>query len=274
MKNNKIITPLLMLCMLIGIGLLLYPSLSSYINEKNSTKAVASYHEQVEELADNRVDRLFQDALLYNEALLEKGITLAPGEEQLSRYHRTLNINADGMMASIEIPSIHVNLPIYHGTSDEVLQTAVGHMEWSALPVGGSGSHCVVSGHRGLPSAKLFTDLDRMVVGDVFYIHTLNRTLIYEVEEIAIVEPKDTSLLMPISGRDLCTLVTCTPYSVNSHRLLIRGHRIEEEARGNDVYVMTDGFLMDPLLLTPIIAVPLYLLLMLGVLLRKPKRKG
>jgi len=176
-------------------------------------------------------------------------------------------------MGYVQIPSIDVMLPIYHGTSEGVLQVAVGHLEWSSLPVGGAGSHCVVSGHRGLPSAKLFTDLDKVVEGDVFMLQILDETLTYEVDQIRIVEPHEMEDLMINAGEDLCTLVTCTPYGINSHRMLVRGHRIENLKEARVVRVTADAVQIEPIIVAPFVAAPMLLILLIVLMIPKGKKR-
>ena len=176
-------------------------------------------------------------------------------------------------MGYIEIPSIKVALPIYHGTEDTVLQHAIGHLEWSGLPVGGKGSHCVLSGHRGLPSAKLFTNLDKLAEGDTFILRVLDEALTYEVDQILIVEPQDVDALRIIDGGDYCTLVTCTPYGINTHRLLVRGHRVENTEEAHTVYVTADAMQIEPLLVAPAVAIPILLVLLVMLLRPKPSKK-
>ena len=175
-------------------------------------------------------------------------------------------------MGYIEIPVIDVMLPIYHGTKESVLQIAVGHLDWTSLPVGGAGSHCVLSGHRGLPSARLFTDLDKLKVGDVFMLHVLNEILTYEIDQILIVEPQDTDPLLIEPGKDLCTLITCTPYGINSHRMLVRGHRIESQEEPKDIRITADAVRIEPLMVAPIVAVPILLVLLIILLLPKQQK--
>lgn len=219
----------LILVLLAGVSLLLYPTVSDYWNARHASKAVADYTQNVQALDQDAYDELLAAAEDYNRSLLtrENGFFLT--EEQQAQYESLLDISGTGIMGYIEIPSINVSLPIYHGTSDSVLQIAVGHLDWTSLPVGGESTHCVLSGHRGLPSAKLFTNLDQIVEGDTFIIRVLDEVLTYEVDRILIVEPEDVTALQIESGKDLCTLVTCTPYGINSHRLLVRGHRVETE---------------------------------------------
>ena len=224
--KNKLSTILLAAAFLAGLSLLLYPSVSDYWNSLHASQAVASYDEEVRSLDRSQYEALWNDALDYNRSLTGRSSHYALTEEQRAQYDSLLNVSGTGIMGYIEIPTIKLSLPIYHGTGDDVLQIAVGHIEWSSLPVGGAGSHCVLSGHRGLPSAKLFTNLDQLVEGDYFVIRVLDEVLTYEVDRILIVEPSEVDSLAIEAGMDYCTLVTCTPYGVNSHRLLVRGHRV------------------------------------------------
>ena len=194
-------------------------------------------------------------------------------EEQKKQYEQLLNVSGDGIMGYIEIPSINCSLPIYHGTQESVLQIAVGHIEWSSLPVGGASSHCVVSGHRGLPSAKLFTNLDELSKGDTFMLRVLDEVLTYEVDQILIVEPQETGALQIEEGKDYCTLVTCTPYGINTHRLLVRGHRIDNIEEAKTIRVTADAIQIEPLLVAPVVATPILLLLIILLLLPKQPRK-
>ena len=184
-----------------------------------------------------------------------------------------LDISDNGIMGYIEIPSIKCSLPIYHGVDEAVLQIAVGHIEWTSLPVGGESTHCVLSGHRGLPSAKLFTNLDQLVVGDIFIMRVLDETLTYEVDQIRIVEPQDVEALKIVPGEDLCTLVTCTPYGVNTHRLLVRGHRVENQTDAAMIYVTADAMQIEPVLVAPIVATPMLLLLLVWLMIRYRKKR-
>ena len=220
-------TVILLLILLMGLSLLLYPTVSDYWNSFHQSRAIASYAEAVADLDDGMYEKMWQEAVEYNEKLKEKDNRWVLTEEEQEEYDSILNVSGTGIMGYIEIPEIKVSLPIYHGVDEGILQIAIGHITGTSLPVGGEGTHCVVSGHRGLPSAKLFTDLDKLVEGDIFMMRVLDETLTYEVDQILIVEPEDTSSLEIEEGKDLCTLVTCTPYGVNSHRMLVRGHRIE-----------------------------------------------
>lgn len=225
-KNRRMVLPVLIF--FVGVGLLVYPTLSNYWNSRQQKNVITSYVENVAYTHEEEYEALWEAAAAYNEALGEKGIHWLLSDEEMEAYNEYLKTDETGIMAYIDIPSIDCSLPIYHGTEDAVLQVGAGHIEGSSLPVGGESSHCVLTGHCGLPSAKLFTDLDQLTEGDTFMIHTLDRTLTYEVDQISIVEPTDLSLLQIEEGKDYCTLVTCTPYGINSHRLLVRGHRIKE----------------------------------------------
>ena len=274
-KKGGLINGLLVLVLAAGLSLLLYPSVSNYWNSFHQTRAIAGYAGQVAELDDERYKALWDEAEAYNRSLSgrENGFTLT--EEQKALYESLLDPAGLGIMGYIEIPEIGVSLPIYHGTSDSVLQVAVGHLDWSSLPVGGEGSHCVLSGHRGLPSARLFTDLDQLKEDDRFLLRVLDEVLTYEVDQILIVEPQQTGTLLAVSGKDYCTLVTCTPYGINTHRLLVRGHRVENEAEAKTVRVTADAIQLEPLLVAAVLAVPvLLILLILLVLPGGGRRKG
>ena len=210
---------------LLGLSLLLYPSVSDRWNDLRQSQAIACYIEQVADLDSESNHQLWRDAEVYNRFLREYGNSFLVSEEQAAEYQRLLHVTEDGMMGYIEIPDIQCTMPIYHGTEEAVLQAAVGHAEWSSLPVGGESTHCVLLGHRGLPDAKLFTDLDQLAVGDVFQLRVLDAVLTYEVDQIKIVEPQETAALQIVEGEDYCTLVTCTPYGINTQRLLVRGRR-------------------------------------------------
>ena len=274
-KGDRFINLLLILILLAGLSLLLYPTVSNYWNSFHQTRAIASYAEQVAGLDSDTYDQLWQDARAYNRSLLERQNVYLLSETQEKEYDRLLDVSGLGIMGYIEIPSIDVSLPIYHGTAESVLQVAVGHLEWSSLPVGGESSHCVLSGHRGLPSAKLFTNLDELQAGDTFLLRVLDEVLTYEVDQILIVEPQDTDALQIEEGKDYCTLVTCTPYGINTHRLLVRGHRIENIETARTVRVTADAVQIEPLLVAPIVAIPLLLVLLILLLLPvQPKKQG
>lgn len=267
---------LLLLALLAGVSLLLYPTVSDYWNERHASRAVASYAQDVENMDDDRYEQLWQAAADYNAALLRRENVYFLADWQREEYDALLDVSGTGIMGYIEIPTINVSLPIYHGTDDAVLQIAVGHLDWTSLPVGGESSHCVLSGHRGLPSAKLFTNLDRVVVGDTFTLRVLDEILTYEVDKILIVEPEDVSALTVEEGKDLCTLVTCTPYGINSHRLLVRGHRVQTVQEEVAVRLTSDAIQVEPLIVAPLVALPVLLVLALGVMLfgGRKKRNG
>lgn len=267
-------TVILLLILLMGLSLLLYPTVSDYWNSFHQSRAIASYAEAVAELDDGMYEKMWQEAVEYNEKLKEKDNRWVLTEEEQEEYDSILNVSGTGIMGYIEIPEIKVSLPIYHGVDEGILQIAIGHITGTSLPVGGEGTHCVVSGHRGLPSAKLFTDLDKLVEGDIFMMRVLDETLTYEVDQILIVEPEDTSSLEIEEGKDLCTLVTCTPYGVNSHRMLVRGHRIENLEDSSSIRVTADAQLIDSKLVAPAIAAPILLVMLLVVLIRHRKRRG
>ena len=273
-KKNKKTTILLFLVLFAGLSLLLYPSVSDYWNSFRQTRAIAAYIENVAELDDDSYDELWREAQEYNISLSRSDSRFFPREEEEEVYKELLNVAGNGIMGYVEIPSIDVSLPVYHGTDDEILQVAVGHIEGSSLPVGGEGTHSVISGHRGLPSAKLFTDLDQMTEGDVFMLHVLDETLTYQVEQIHIVEPEDLSFLEIREGEDWCTLITCTPYGVNSHRLLVQGRRIENQGTASFGRVTADAVLMDRELVAVVLAIPVLIVLLLWVLFRPHKKES
>ncbi len=269
--KNKLINIFLILALVAGLSLLLYPTVSDYWNSLHASQAVASYDQAVKSMDEGKYDELLQRAGQYNRDLFLRGTLFALTDEEREDYNSQLDIDGSGVMGYIEIPTIKVSLPIYHGTSDDVLQVAVGHLEWSSLPVGGESTHCVLSGHRGLPSAKLFTNLDQLAEGDLFVIRTLDEVLTYEVDRILIVLPSEVQALAAEEGKDLCTLVTCTPYGVNSHRMLVRGHRVDNQSEA--VRLTADAIRIDPLLVAPIAAIPLLLALLL-LLAVAPKKKN
>ena len=270
--KRKLSTMLLILVFFAGLSLLLYPSLSDYWNSFHASQAVATYSEEVRNLNADKYDRLIREAREYNAALPGRYKAFFLSESDRSTYNALLDVNGTGVMGYIEIPTIQISLPIYHGTEDEVLQIAVGHLDWSSLPVGGEGTHCALSGHRGLPSAKLFANLDKPVAGDKFVIRVLDEVMTYEVDQILIVEPNDLSALAIEKGKDLCTLVTCTPYGVSSHRLLVRGHRVENESE--EIRVTSDAMEIDPLIVAPAVALPMLLALLFILLVSGKKKKS
>ncbi len=264
---------ILVLIFIIGLSLLLYPSFSDYWNSFHQSRAIASYAQTVTTIDDDQYEKMWAQAQEYNTTLAKKQNRWVLSEEEYEEYESLLNIGGTGIIGYIEIPNIKVSLPIYHGVDEAVLQIAVGHIEGSSLPVGGEGTHCVISGHRGLPSAKLFTNLDEMEEGDLFMMRVLDETLTYEVDQIRIVEPEDLSALDIEEGKDLCTLVTCTPYGINSHRLLVRGHRVENLESASSIRVTADAMQIDPVMVAPVIAVPILLILLIWLLVHYRKRR-
>jgi len=238
----------------------LYPTVSDYWNRSHASFAVTSYQETVSALAKEDYSQVWQSAAEFNSRLAQRENPYELSEELTEDYSGQLNLNGDGIMGYVEIPLINVLLPIYHGTDELVLQSGVGHLEWSSLPVGGVGSHCILSGHRGLPSAKLLTNLDRMAVGDVFMLHVLDEKLTYEVDQILIVLPTDIEALSVRTDMDYCTLVTCTPYGVNTHRLLVRGHRIDNAEEHATLRLSSDARQIESIIVMPVVAIPLLLL--------------
>lgn len=271
--KKNISTIILVLIFFVGLSLLLYPTISDYWNSFHQSRAIATYSEAVAELDDEDYEKMWQEAEAYNQKLSNQPNRWDLTEEEEKEYNRILDVGGTGIMGYIEIPEIKVSLPIYHGTDEGVLQIAVGHIPGSSLPVGGIGTHSVVSGHRGLPSAKLFTNLDELDEGDVFMIRVLDETLTYEVDKISIVEPDDLTGLEIDPELDLCTLVTCTPYGVNSHRLLVRGHRIPN-LEDDSIRVTADAMQVDRLIVASAIAVPILLILIIWVLVHYRKKKS
>lgn len=272
--KNKLTTFLLFLVFMAGLSLLLYPTVSDYWNSFTQSRAIASYAEEVAAMDSDQYDAIWNDAVAYNATLVDRHNAYLLSEEQTIAYDKLLNLSGNGIMGYVEIPSIGCSLPIYHGTAESVLQIAAGHIEWTSLPVGGESTHTVISGHRGLPSAKLFTDLDDLVEGDIFMLRVLDEILTYEVDKISIVDPDDTENLLITPGMDYCTLVTCTPYGINTHRLLVRGHRIENLEESRTIRITADAIQIDPMIVAPIALVPILLLFMLVLLLSDSKEFG
>lgn len=272
--RKRLPTILLVLVFLVGLSLLLYPTVSDYLNTIHSTRAITDYVEQVADLDNDLYAEILDSARAYNQTLRDRPWSLTLKEEdEIEEYQSQLNVGGSGQMGYIEIPKIDCLLPIYHGTSEGTLARNVGHLEGSSLPVGGESTHCVLSGHRGLPSAKLFTDLDQLEIGDTFVLYVLDEILTYEVDQIRIVEPQEARDVAIEEGQDYCTLVTCTPYGVNSHRLLVRGHRIENQPEEKTVRVTADAMQIEPVIIAPLVAVPILLLLLAGLLLTTRRRK-
>ena len=270
-------TILLVLIFIIGLCILLYPAVSDYWNAQVQSRAIVDYEAALQNLTQEDYTAYIEEADKYNAAIVELNYPLMyydelDAREDLTLYEDILDIQGNGIFGYINIDKIGVHLPVYHGTSDAVLNVAVGHIEGTSVPAGGPSTHTVLSAHRGLPSAKLFTDLDEMEIGDVFTITVLDRVLTYEVHEIQIVLPNEVDSLYVQDGEDLCTLVTCTPYGINTHRLLVHAHCIETVEPKPEIYVPADAYLIDSLIVTPIVAIPM-LLVLLVVLLIKYREK-
>lgn len=274
MKKGTISTIALTAVFLAGLSMLLYPTVSDRWNALHQSRAIAGYAEDVAGLDENRYEKLWSDAQSYNEGLIGNQNRYQMSNDERKEYESLLNVSGNGIIGYIEIPLIGCSLPIYHGTDEAVLEIAVGHIEGSSLPVGGESTHCVLSGHRGLPSAKLFSNLDKLTVGDTFMLFVLGETLTYEVDQIRIVEPREVGDLAIEEGKDYCTLVTCTPYGINSHRLLVRGHRIENTPEAYNVSITSDALQIDPALVAPVVALPIILLLLIFLFIRSGKKPG
>ena len=277
--RRKISNAILVLILLIGVGLLVYPTFSDWWNSFHQTRAIAGYTAAVANMDTEDFDRMWAEAEAFNERL-----RMAPGrfslsEEEIEEYNKILDVTGTGIMGYIDIPSIKISLPIYHGTDESVLQIAIGHIIGTSFPIGGEGSHCAVSGHRGLPSAKLFTDIDRLQAGDKFLLQILHRTLTYEVDQIRIVLPQELQDLEIDPYNDFCTLITCTPYGVNTHRLLVRGHRVDND-KTDETRVTADAMRFEPVIVAPLVAAPILFILLIGMLIstskwnRERKRHG
>lgn len=279
--KNTITIIVLIIALLIGLSLLLYPTVSNMWNESRQSRAIATYLCEVEDLDENQYTEIMQSAIDYNDSLANRAPKYVLSGDEQKKYENLLNIGGSGILGYIEIPSINCYLPIYHGTDSSVMQVGVGHLEWTSLPVGGAGTHCVLTGHRGLPSAKLFTNIDKLSEGDTFIINVLDKVLTYEVDRILIVEPSEIENLRIVEGEDYCTLVTCTPYGVNTHRLLVRGRRVTDAEYENEVRVTADAVQIEPLIVAPIVAAPIFLVLVFAIFLadrnkrlNRKKRRG
>lgn len=272
-KHSTLTTVLLVVAFFAGLSLLLYPSVSDYWNSMHQTKAINAYNDAVAKIKEAEYDLLWEAAEEYNRKITERSNIYLQTEAEKEIYPQLLDLNGTGMIGFLEIPAIEVEMPVYHGTSASVLQIAAGHVEWTSLPTGGNGTHCVLSGHRGLPSAKLFTDLVDLMVGDKFVLRVLNRTMTYEVDQILTVLPDDTSALQISEDEDYCTLVTCTPYGINTHRFLVRGHRVENDVEEKKVYVTADAIQIEPVIVAPVVALPLLSVLLLWLIASDRRRK-
>ena len=261
--KKKRTTIILLIVFFVGLSVLLYPSVSSFWNSKTQSEAIVDYEAMLEQYKPEDYTAIFQAAEEYNRTLAQLNDPLAEGS-RLENYHEVLNLGGTGMMGYLTVPKIRQELPVYHGTSEGVLSVAVGHLQGTSLPVGGAGTHTVVSAHRGLPTAVLFTHLDRMEIGDTFYFTILDRTITYEVDQIRIVDPDDSSLLQIQEGKDYCTLLTCTPYGINTHRLLVRGHQIDA-SQTRSIYVANEAYRIEPLIVMPLVALPIIFVLLIYV---------
>lgn len=272
-KGGSFSTILLVAVFLIGLSVLLYPTVSDFINEKRQSKAIVNYDDLIADLTPEDYSDYFEQADAYNKKIRNMSFPFLNYKNISEEYNNTLNVDGNGIMGYITIEKIKVQLPIYHGTSDTVLNSAVGHVEGSTIPVGGKSTHAVLSAHRGLPSAKLFTNLDKLEIGDVFTIRILDKTITYQVDQILITLPEETNPLCIEQGKDYCTLVTCTPYGINTHRMLVRGTRIENLKADTIINIITEAYQIDPLIVTPAVAVPILIALLIFLLVKDNKNK-
>jgi len=275
--KGKGLTIVLVLVLVVGISVLLYPSVSNYWNAMHQGRVLANYETTVSALSEQDYDSLFKEAEAYNQQLLSDQNRLDTDtwtEAQNEAYESLLSVNGSQVMGTLEIPSISVKLPIYHGTEESVLQVGIGHIKGTSLPVGGESTHSVLSGHTGLPSAYLLTDLDQVAIGDMFYLKILDRTLTYQVDQILVVEPDDVSALDIVEGEDYVTLITCTPYGINSHRLLVRGTRIYPQVEeAQETILINDAKKVNAWVTVGLFAVPVLLVCLIGMLIFR-KRKA
>ena len=267
---KKILSIIFLIGQIAALCLALYPTFSNKWNQAHQSYALASYQDKVLSIDEDEYDRMWAAAVAYNEKLAKNEGRWHPTEEEIKEYNSLLDVTGTGIMGSVEIPARNISLPIYHGTDEAILQTAIGHMEGSSLPVGGANTHCAISGHRGLPSAKLFTDIDELKKGDTFYLQVLDQTLTYEIDQILTVLPEQMEALDIEKGKDYCTLITCTPYGINSHRLLVRGHRIANEVQ--NLRVKADGLQLDTLTCVGFAAFPAAAVLVIWLFVRRIKK--
>jgi sortase A len=276
MRKHKS-TVALLTVFLIGLSLMLYPVVANYVNEKHETRAIAAYEENISKLSTQDYSAIEKAAEEYNAELASQPASFNLSQAQTEEYDKLMDPTGIGVMGYIEIPAIGVSLPIYHGVSDEVLAVGAGHIPGSSLPVGGASTHCALSGHRGLPSARLFTDIDQLQKGDTFMLHVLDKVLEYQVDQILVVEPDDVAALGVTQGEDLCTLVTCTPYGINTQRLLVRGHRIPYDDSADEAADMdADAEAADPMIVASLIAAFVLIILLVCLLIRtsRPRREN
>jgi len=272
-KRSSASTIVLVAIFFIGLCILLYPTISDFWNEKRQSQAIMDYDSLLADLKPEDYTEHFKKAEDYNRKLRLISSPFIGYSTLDKEYYSTLDVNGDGMLGYITIEKIKVQLPIYHGTSDKVLNSAVGHVEGSSLPIGGKSTHSVLSAHRGLPSAKLFTNLDKMEIGDVFTITILNRTITYQVDQVLIVLPDKIEEMQVKNGEDYCTLLTCTPYGINTHRMLVRGTRIENIEEEKKVNVITEAYQIDPFIVTPAVAAPMLGALLIFLMVKSSKDK-
>ena len=272
MQSRKV-TIILLIAFFIGLSVLLYPSVSSYWNSKTQSEAIVDYEAMLAAYKPEDYTAVFEAADAYNAALSALEMPLREYQALDDLYWKTQDVSGTGMMGYLTVPKISQELPVYHGTSDSVLAIAVGHFQGTSLPVGGEGTHSAVSAHRGLPTAVLFTHLDRMELGDLFYFTILDRTITYEVDQIRIVEPQDVDLLLTEEGKDYCTLITCTPYGINTHRLLVRGHQVDASQKRN-IYIANEAYRVDTLIVMPLVALPIILVLLIYVMVAPVKKES
>lgn len=270
MSKKKITLIIMLVLLFIGLCVLLYPSISSYWNSKTQSQAVTNYEDMIKALTPADYSRYFEEADKYNKSLREQTFPLR-NYNYVEGYFETLDLNGNGMMGYVTIDSIGVEIPIYHGTSDKILAFAAGHMQGTSIPIGGESTHSVLSAHRGLPNARLFTDLPKVQVGDSFTVTILDRVMIYQVDQILTVLPENTTEINVVEGQDYCTLITCTPYGINSHRLLVRGTRVETLST-KQRYVGDEAYRIDELVVTPIVALPIIFILLIIVALQPVKQ--
>lgn len=268
--TSKAATLILLIVFFVGLSVLLYPAFSQYWNSKVQSRAVADYERMLDSLTKADYSAVFQAAYDYNNRLHELDAPLTDYPD-VDGYEDAVDLNGYGMIGYISISKLQLELPIYHGTSAEVLNSACGHLEGTSLPVGGESTHSVLSAHRGLPHAKLFTDLDKLEEGDTFTITILDRVLTYQVDQVKIVKPNETSDIQMVEGADYCTLLTCTPYGINTHRLLVRGHRIATVTQ-KTYYITSEAYVIDRLIITPLVALPMLFALIVYVMLKPAKR--
>ena len=271
--QGKKVTFILLIAFFIGLSVLLYPTVSSYWNSKTQSEAIVDYETMLAAYEPEDYTAFFEAADAYNTALASLDFPLQEYAQIEDTYWKTLDVSGTGMMGYITIPKISQELPVYHGTNDDVLANAAGHFQGSSLPVGGKGTHSIVSAHRGLPTAVLFTHLDRMEIGDTFYFTILDRTITYEVDQIRIVEPDDTNLIQIQPNEDYCTLLTCTPYGINTQRLLVRGRAVDASQERN-LYIGNEAYRVDTLIVMPIVAMPIILVLLIYIMFAPVKKES